>query len=138
MQEIGRERQTVASAAFDTLLERLADPRFYPTLTPDKRPLYVTGAHYARGTFAIMLANGRAALESADALDASGLKLYAMIASQLRFLYYMNRGEFSKAAAHREQVELHAAHVGSAWQVETWEGRMPHPALHELCRTSRR
>jgi len=33
----------------------------------------------------------------------------------------MNRGEFSKAAPHREQVEVHAAHVGSAWQVETWE-----------------
>ena len=122
LQEIGRERQTVASAAFETLLERLTDPRFYPTLTKDKRPLYVTGAHYARGSFAIMLANGRAALESADALDAAGLKLYAMIASQLRFLYYMNRGEFSKAATHHEQVELHAAHVGSAWQVETWEG----------------
>jgi hypothetical protein len=45
-----------------------------------------------------------------------------MIASQLRFLYYMNRGEFSKAAEHRAQVELHAAHVGSAWQVECWEG----------------
>ena len=44
-----------------------------------------------------------------------------MVASQLRFLYYANRGEFAKAAAHREQVELHAAHVGSAWQVETWE-----------------
>ena len=44
-----------------------------------------------------------------------------MIASQLRFLYYMNRGEFSKAAPHREQVDLHAAHTGSLWQVETWE-----------------
>jgi hypothetical protein len=65
------------------------------------------------------------ALESADALDATGLKLYAMIASQLRFLYYTMRGEFAKAAPHREQVELHAAHVGSIWQVETWEA----PAL---------
>jgi hypothetical protein len=33
----------------------------------------------------------------------------------------MNRGEVQLAATHREQVELHAAHVGSAWQVETWE-----------------
>ena len=65
------------------------------------------------------------ALESATALDKTGLKLYAMIASQLRFLYYMLRGEFDKAAPHREQAELHAAHVGSVWQVETWEA----PAL---------
>jgi hypothetical protein len=122
LSEIGRERQTVAFAAFDTLLKRLADPRYYPSLKEDTRPLYVTGAHYARGAFAIMLADGRAALESADALDASGFKLYAMIASQLRFLYYMNRGEFSKASKHRERVELHAAHMGSAWQVENWEG----------------
>jgi hypothetical protein len=124
LREIGRERQTVAFATFDTLLKRLANPRYYPTLDAEKRPLYVTGAHYARGAFAIMLADGHAALESADALDGAGLKLYAMIASQIRFPYYMNRGEFSKAAPHREQVELHAAHMGSAWQVE--------------CRTSRR
>jgi len=122
LREIGRERQTVAFGTFDTLLERLANPRYYPTLDADTRPLYVTGAHYARGAFAIMLADGRAALESAAALDASGLKLYAMIASQIRFLYYMNRGEFSKATTHHEQVELHAAYMGSAWQVENWEG----------------
>jgi len=122
LREVGRERQTVAFAVFDTLLKRLADPRYYPTLNAETRPLYVTGAHYSRGAFAIMLADGRCALESADALDRSGLKLYAMIASQLRFLYYMNRGEFSKAAPHHEQVELHAAHMGSTWQVQNWEG----------------
>jgi hypothetical protein len=122
LREIGRERQTVAFAVFDTMLKRLATRGYYPTLNAEARPLYVTGAHYARGAFAIMLADGRCALESADALDASGLKLYAMIASQLRFLYYMNRGEFSKAAPHHEQVELHAAHMGSTWQVQNWEG----------------
>jgi hypothetical protein len=121
LREIGRERQALAFKTFDDILKRLADPRYYPELDAVTRPLYVTGAHYARGAFAIMRAEGRAALESADALDASGLELYAMIASQLRFLYYMNRGEFSKAAEHREQVEIHAARMGSAWQVEHWE-----------------
>ena len=120
--DIGRERQTAAVDSFNEILGRLANPRYYPTLGVEARPLYVTGAHYARGAFAVMFEDGRQALESADALDAAGLKLYSMIASQLRFLYYMNRGEFSKAAPHREQVELHAAHVGSAWQVELWEG----------------
>jgi hypothetical protein len=51
--------------------------------------------------------------------------MYGMVASQLRFLYHANRGELAQAAVHREQVELHAAAVGSAWQVETWES----PAL---------
>src|ERR1700755_1096420 len=48
-----------------------------------------------------------------------------MIASQLRFLYYRARGEFQKAQPHHDQLELHAAHLGSVWQVETWEA----PAL---------
>ena len=105
----------------DGLLKRFEDPRQFRALPPDARPLYITGAHFARGAFAVFREDGRAALQSADALDASGLKLYAMIASHLRFLYYANRGELALAARHREQVELHAAHVGSAWQVETWE-----------------
>ncbi len=121
LREIGRERHTLAYEAFDTLQARFGNPAYYPTLPSDARQLYVTATHYARGALAIAREDGRAALESADALDASGLKLYAMIASQLRFLYYTNRGEFAKADIHREQVELHAAHVGSAWQVETWE-----------------
>ena len=120
--DIAREEQAAATTAWARLLKHFANPRYYPTLTAETRPLYVTGAHYARGSFAVLAEDGRPALESADALDAAGLKLYSMIASQLRFLYFMNRGEFAKAAPHREQVELHAAHVGSAWQVEDWEG----------------
>lgn len=121
LREIGRERQALVYESFDVLRRRFEDPRYYARLPNDARPLYITGAHFARGAFAIMRDDGRAALESADELEASGLKLYAMIASQLRFLYYANRGEFAKAMVHREQVELHAAHAGSAWQVETWE-----------------
>ena len=121
LREIGRERQASAFAKFDELLKRFQDPRQYLALPPDTRRLYVTGVLFARGSFAVYREDGKGALESADALDASGLKLYAMVASQLRFLYYANRGEFALAARHREQVELHAAHVGSAWQVETWE-----------------
>jgi hypothetical protein len=121
LREIGRERQAQAYKAFETLLRRFEDPRYYLELPADARILYVTGAHFARGVFASMRADGKAALESADALDASGMKMYAMVASELRFLYHMNRGEVSKARPHRELVEMYAADVGSAWQVETWE-----------------
>jgi hypothetical protein len=121
LREFGREQQASAFRTFDALQKRLEDPRQYRALLGDTRILYVTGVLFARGAFAVYREDGKSALESADALDASGLKLYAMIASQLRFLYYANRGEMVTAAKHREQVELHAAHVGSAWQVETWE-----------------
>jgi serine/threonine-protein kinase len=125
LQQIGQEHTASAMLTFETMIRRFEDPRYYPTLPDDARLLYRTGAHFARGAFAVMRNDGSSGLESADALDASGLKLYSMIASQLRFLYHANRGEFALAAAHRDQVELHAAHVGSAWQVETWEA----PAL---------
>jgi hypothetical protein len=119
--DIARENEAAAYEAFDTLLARFQDPRFYPSLPADARKFYVAGAHFVRGSFGIFRADGRGALESADALDQMGLKLYAMIASQLRCLYYTMRGDFGTAAAHRERVELHAAHIGSTWQVETWE-----------------
>jgi hypothetical protein len=132
LQEVGRGDQAVAYALFERLVERFENPRYYPSLTTEARRLYWAGAHFLRGSFATMKADGRAALESADVLDSSGLKLYAMIASQLRFLYYMNRGEAALAAPHREQVELHAAHVGSAWQVETWESQALTPLQTSL------
>ena len=118
---IAEENQAEAFRLLDVLLHRFQDPRFYPTLPPDARVIYMAGVHFARAVFATYAADGRAALQSADALDALDLKFYAMIASQLRFLYYMNRGEFQSAAQHRQQVDIHAAHVGSAWQVEVWE-----------------
>lgn len=133
--EIGRDNEPVAYETFDRLLSRFQDPRYYPTLPADARRLYVAAAHFARASFAIFRADGRGALESADALDRMGLKLYAMIASQLRFLYYMNRGEFAKAAVHRDRVELQAAQVGSIWQVETWQAAaliLVHTTLNDI------
>jgi tRNA A-37 threonylcarbamoyl transferase component Bud32 len=122
LKHIARDSQAEAYDTFNLLLARFENPRYYPTLPADARKLYVAGAHFARGAMAILRADGRGALESADALDEAGLRLYAMIASQLRWLYYTIRGEFSKATPHREQMEEHAAHVGSVWQVETWQG----------------
>jgi serine/threonine-protein kinase len=121
LQEIGRENQATALKDVDKLLTRFADPRYYPTLPDDARTLYLAAAHFARATFGIFRADGGRVLESADALDRTGLLLYSMIASQLRFLFRMNRGEFAQAEEHRKEVELHAVQVGSIWQVENWE-----------------
>jgi hypothetical protein len=125
LQEIGRENEAVASEQFELLRRRFEDPKYYPTLPADARKLYVAATHFTRATMSIFRADGRGVLESADALDETGLRLYTMIASQLRFLYRMNRGEFALAEEQRKLVELHAAQVGSIWQVETWES----PAL---------
>ncbi|HEY6561678.1 MAG TPA: protein kinase [Polyangiaceae bacterium] len=123
--QIARDNGPTTYEKFDEMLRRFQDPRYYPSLPEDARKVYVAAAHFARGSFAVFRAHGAAALEDAAALDRCGLTMYVAIASQLRFLYHMNRGEFAQAAVHREEFELRAAHLGSLWQVETWES----PAL---------
>ncbi|HEX2675380.1 MAG TPA: AAA family ATPase [Polyangiales bacterium] len=120
LKEIGRDNQARAVAVWTTLLEHFNDPKYYPTLPKNARPLYIGGLWFARGVFETMR-DGRGALLAADALDALGLKLYRMIASSLRALYYANRGQLEQARLHREQVDVHAIQIGSAWQVELWE-----------------
>jgi hypothetical protein len=122
LQQIGREHQATAFATFDRLSKRFADPSYYAhLLPPDGRQLFIPAAHFARGAFAVFRVDSQLALESAAVLENTGFKLYAMVASQLRFLYHANRGELALAARERELVELHAAQAGSAWQVELWE-----------------
>ncbi len=119
--DVGRETQAATFARFETLLARFHDRRYYPTLPADARKFYIAGAHVVLGSLGIFRADGGGVLDGADALDRTGLKLYAMIASQLRWLHDILRGEFARAVAHRRRIELHAAHLGSVWQVETWE-----------------
>ncbi|HEX6241032.1 MAG TPA: hypothetical protein VFZ61_09065, partial [Polyangiales bacterium] len=125
LRQIAREQQAEATATFELLLTRFRDPRYYPTLPADGRALYSSGLLFALGAFSVFRANSKVALQYADQLDQAGMKIYQMVASQIRYLYHVNRGELELAAPHREQVELHAVHMGSAAQVERWES----PAL---------
>ncbi|MFT3926830.1 MAG: AAA family ATPase [Myxococcales bacterium] len=118
---IGREHPGAAVAKLEQSLARFQTSSYYRSLPVDGRLLMTAAVHFASGSLSTFRADSRGVLESARALEASGYKLYALVASQLRFLYHMNRGEFTDAAIHSEQVELHAALVGSAWQVEVWE-----------------
>jgi hypothetical protein len=120
--ELGHEEPARATRSLRVMLERFERPDYYSTLPPEARRLFIAGLHFAIGVFAAFVEDGQALERSADALDESGLQLYAMIASQLRALHHVSRGEFTLAAKHRELVELYAAHVGSAWQAELWEG----------------
>ncbi|HEY6561972.1 MAG TPA: protein kinase [Polyangiaceae bacterium] len=123
--EICRDNEAEVYDTFDKLLRRFQDPRYYPSLPEQGRKIYVAASHLARASIGIFRAHGETVLESADALEKMDFKLHQTMASQLRFLYYMNRGEYAKAAAHRDELELRAAHLGSLWQVEIWEA----PAL---------
>jgi len=119
--EIGTENFSTTYPAFEILIRHLEDLSWYRALPSDARQLYTAASRFVCGSLAVFRGHGEAALENADRLEATGLKLYTIIASQIRYLYYTMRGEFAKAAPHHDQVELHAAHYGSIWQVEAWE-----------------
>jgi serine/threonine-protein kinase len=121
--EIGREHQASALRTWKMLYERFSDPRYYRTLPEYARPLYLGGLSFSRGIFETFR-DGQGALQTADLLDATGLKLYRMVASEVRMLYHLNRGEAAQAERHREQVDLHAIQIGSASQFELFEPAM--------------
>ena len=78
--------------------------------------------------------DGRGALESADALDASGLKLYAMIASQLRFLYFTLNAENSRR---RRRTASRSSCTPRTWAPPGRSRRGKPPRSSRCIRTSR-
>lgn len=92
-------------------------PRAFPE---QARRLFIGGALYAIGAIET-LRDGPDVLSIADRLEALDLRLYDVVANQLRMLYHAHRGECEPAKYYRERVEIHAIERGSAWQVEVWE-----------------
>jgi hypothetical protein len=99
------------------ILERPADDRTFPDYV---RRLFIGGALYALGAVESMR-DGPDVLRYADRLGKLELRLYDMVADQLRMLYHAHRGETRLADVYRKRVETYAMERGSAWQVEVWE-----------------
>jgi len=120
LSELGRDNPAAAVEVFDRLSTRFHDPRYYPTLPAAARPLYHGGIGFARGVFQAFRDEG-GALEAADTLDALGMKMYRLVATELRMLHYINRGSLVQASEQARLVEIHAVEMGSASLVELWE-----------------
>lgn len=102
------------------VLERL-ESRSRPRAFPEHaRRLFIGGALYAIGAIET-LRDGADVLTYATRLEALDLRLYDLVANQLRMLYHAHRGESDLVRHYRERVETHAMERGSAWQVEVWE-----------------
>jgi hypothetical protein len=85
----------------------------------DSRLMIVGGVNYALGALE-SFRDSTAALEHADTLDGVGLKLYAMVADQVRANYHACRGESELASYYRDRVEMQAIQAGWGWQAELW------------------
>ncbi len=84
-----------------------------------QRQATVGGAFYIQGV-SEAFRGGDGALRCALKLDQTGIAMYRMQAHQLRSAHHAYRGELDKSARYNEYVELYAAQVGSAWQVDVW------------------
>jgi hypothetical protein len=85
----------------------------------DSRLMIVGGVNYALGALE-SFRDSTAALEHAETLDGVGLKLYAMVADQVRANYHACRGESELAGYYRDRVEMQAVQAGWGWQAELW------------------
>jgi hypothetical protein len=109
-----------ARAGMLQILEQLKS-RARPKAFPEQaRRLFIGGALYAIGAIET-LRDTADVLTYADQLETLDLRLYDLVADQLRMLYHAHRGECEPAKYYRERVEIHAIERGSAWQVEVWE-----------------
>ncbi|HEY6561067.1 MAG TPA: AAA family ATPase, partial [Polyangiaceae bacterium] len=97
--------------------EVLATPGTVKGLSESARKAFYAGALISQATQEVGRLDGRS-LETADRVEALGLKLFASGADQIRFLYHASRGEVDLAERYRERIELHAVQGGSTWQAE--------------------
>lgn len=119
LSEVPTDHLAETIAGYRALLARLLDTKPTRDLPEDSRLMMIGGINYAIGAFE-SFRDGDAALEAAKALDGVGLKLYAMVADQVRANYHACRGELELADYFRDRVEMHAVQTGSGWQAEVW------------------
>lgn len=98
-------------------LEGQEQPSAYPE---GARRLFVGGTIFALGAMACLSDEG-AALDYADRLERLDLRLYDLVATQLRMLHHAHQGDAELARMEHERLETLVVDRGSAWQTEVWE-----------------
>jgi tetratricopeptide (TPR) repeat protein len=116
--QLAEDRLADASAGLRRIIDLFGEGRV-TGITPAGESLVVGGAWYALGAIE-GFRDGDGALRCADELEGVGLRLYDMVAEQVRANYHANRGEVEQAEHYRRRVEQHAIDAGTAWQAETW------------------
>ncbi len=117
--ELTRDHPAETMAGLRALLVQL-DSRLGVIGFPERmRPISKGGALYALGALESFM-DAPLALERADELEACGLRLYDMVACQVRASYHACRGEVELTREYERKVELYAVRSGTAWQAEAW------------------
>ncbi|HEY6878987.1 MAG TPA: hypothetical protein VI299_13260, partial [Polyangiales bacterium] len=105
-------------AILEDLIRHLESPVPIAHLPSAHRETVLAGCYFALG----VTLSGRESprvLEIADKLERFG-PLWVMQADYLRATYYNGVGDLTRATHYRQRAEVHAVHLGSSSQVDTW------------------
>jgi tetratricopeptide (TPR) repeat protein len=116
---VARDRSWETIARLRELLRRFDTPRAVLGFPAQMKPVTRGGLLYGLGALEGMM-DAPLALERANELESCGLRLYDMLACQVRANYYANQGNQELAREYEKRVEIHATRNGSTWQAEVW------------------
>jgi tetratricopeptide (TPR) repeat protein len=114
-----QDRIGLAHRQWHVLIAQLREPARCGVLPENARLRMLGGSLYAVGVLEAWR-DTQGALRIAEELDDFPIKLYRMMADQLRCVYYANQGNPELFEVYRRRAELHAIQRGTAWQVEIW------------------
>jgi hypothetical protein len=117
--QLTEDRAAHTIAELRDLLARIDAPFGVFGLPKPLRPILKGGILFALGALEGFTDPPRA-VACADELEACGLRLYDMVACQIRANYYACQGNADLAREYEKAVEMHAVRNGSAWQAEAW------------------
>jgi hypothetical protein len=111
----GRERE--AEQVLERNIARFDDPQFAASLAPARRKAICAGEQF---TLAVLRTYqfGDDALRAAAEFDTLGIRMWQMMADQLRLIHHTARGETEQARLFREKTELHVVQGGTSWQTD--------------------
>ncbi|HEY6881489.1 MAG TPA: AAA family ATPase, partial [Polyangiales bacterium] len=105
-------------AFLEEFIAQLESPEPIAYLPSAHRQTVTAGCYFALGVTLSFRESPRA-LEIADKLERFG-PLWAMQADYIRATHYNGLGDLTRATHYRQRAEVHAVHLGTAWQVDTW------------------
>jgi tetratricopeptide (TPR) repeat protein len=116
---IARDHHWETITQMRELLRRFDTPGSVLGFPAPMKPVTRGGLLYGLGALEGMM-DAPLALERANELESCGLRLYDMLACQVRANYYANQGNQELAREYEKRVEIHATRNGSTWQAEVW------------------
>jgi tetratricopeptide (TPR) repeat protein len=127
-----KDRPAEARRRWKKLISLLESKEALPDMAAQIRLRYLGGSLYGLGVMEAWREDSEA-LRIADRLTSFEIKMYEMMADQVRTVYHAHQGDRALYNHYRQRAELHAIQRGTAWQVETWA---PAAAIASALRSS--